>query len=760
MPLVLPNLDDRRWADLVEEGRALIPVYGPEWTDHNVHDPGISLMELLAWIAEMDIYELNQISDRHKRKFLELIGVTPQPPCSARTVISLALPDGAQPLPLPEGLEFAGDDLANVETRFRIQEPMTVVASGVAGIQSKDATGFHDLSVAWRRGDPVQPFGASPIPGAEFYLGLKAALPANVPVRLYFTFADGHSDWSERKRLQQEACEQQRECHPPQENPCQEPSVVAPAVDVESGIPAHHGVRTVWEFLATTAAGTEWVALDGSLNQVKDQTRAFTLNGHVVFMVPSAMAQKGIGAVPTPWYYLRCRFASGAYDAPPVLGAIAFNGMVAEQALSTGAALTIVRGATVAYSNAGRPKPGDTTRVQLLLNSEGRIVSLTFGAGQAGDPEFFIRDYQPPSASGTGVLNLEAVLLGIGSGTPEQQFTLPELIARQSRFRLHTSEQGLWQEWSLQQDFDSSTWADFAYLLDPTSGEVRFGTGEKSKVPAYNSAIFAQYSATRAELGNVPARIINRLADSPHNRALLYDPAATPDGWTKVKKQIASVNNAQAAMGGAAGETVAHAAGRAINLVETTSRAVTLADYERLAAQTPGTRIARVTAYANLHPDFPCFQAPGMITVIILPYLPVGRPTPNPGLKNAVAKYLRRRRVIGTRVEVAGPTYIEVGVTATVQAAPKVSKSALRQRIVDALNQFLDPIAGGPDGTGWPFGRDVYRAEIMQVIDRVAGVDHIVSIELLAGSCEPQCGNVCLGPTWLVESRAHQIQVV
>src|SRR6266700_960379 len=111
MPLVLPNLDDRRWADLVEEGRALIPVYGPQWTDHNIHDPGITIMELLAWVAEMDIYELNQISDRERRKFLELIGVIPEAPRDARTVIALQIPDGAQPLTLPAGLEFAGNDL-------------------------------------------------------------------------------------------------------------------------------------------------------------------------------------------------------------------------------------------------------------------------------------------------------------------------------------------------------------------------------------------------------------------------------------------------------------------------------------------------------------------------------------------------------------------------------------------------------------------------------------------------------------------------
>ena len=77
MPLPLPNLDTRRWADLVEEGQALIPQHAPEWTDHNAHDPGITLMELLAWLVEQDIFRLNQIPRRHVRKFLALAGYYP-----------------------------------------------------------------------------------------------------------------------------------------------------------------------------------------------------------------------------------------------------------------------------------------------------------------------------------------------------------------------------------------------------------------------------------------------------------------------------------------------------------------------------------------------------------------------------------------------------------------------------------------------------------------------------------------------------------
>src|SRR5438309_11250035 len=100
MTLLLPNLDDRKWADLVDEGRALLPVYGAEWTDHNASDPGITLIELLAWFAEMDIFELNQISDRERLKFLKLVDVVPHPPLPAHAILRITLANGVSSLTL------------------------------------------------------------------------------------------------------------------------------------------------------------------------------------------------------------------------------------------------------------------------------------------------------------------------------------------------------------------------------------------------------------------------------------------------------------------------------------------------------------------------------------------------------------------------------------------------------------------------------------------------------------------------------------
>jgi hypothetical protein len=78
MPLEVPNLDDRDFTDLVAEARSMIPQYAPEWTNHNAADPGITLIELLAYVSEMLIYRLNRVTRESKLKFLQLLrGVTP-----------------------------------------------------------------------------------------------------------------------------------------------------------------------------------------------------------------------------------------------------------------------------------------------------------------------------------------------------------------------------------------------------------------------------------------------------------------------------------------------------------------------------------------------------------------------------------------------------------------------------------------------------------------------------------------------------------
>lgn len=75
MSLPIPNLDNLEFEKLLEEAKSLIPVYAPEWTNYNVSDPGITLVELFAWLSEMINYRLDQVTAENYMSFLKLLGI-------------------------------------------------------------------------------------------------------------------------------------------------------------------------------------------------------------------------------------------------------------------------------------------------------------------------------------------------------------------------------------------------------------------------------------------------------------------------------------------------------------------------------------------------------------------------------------------------------------------------------------------------------------------------------------------------------------
>lgn len=126
--LVPPNLDDRVWQDIVDETVALIPTYAQEWTDHNISDLGITLVELFAWLVEGMIYRLNRVADRHFIEFLRLIGVTRDPATPAATYLTYRLSPMSPALIVPKGNQVSTQQTETEEAIiFETDEDLTVL---------------------------------------------------------------------------------------------------------------------------------------------------------------------------------------------------------------------------------------------------------------------------------------------------------------------------------------------------------------------------------------------------------------------------------------------------------------------------------------------------------------------------------------------------------------------------------------------------------------------------------------------------------
>ncbi|WP_143437520.1 putative baseplate assembly protein, partial [Hydrocoleum sp. CS-953] len=103
-----PNLDDRKFEDLVQECLLRIPRYCPEWTNHNPSDPGITMIELFSWLTDQMLYRFNQVPLRNYIVFLEMLGIRLQPPAAARTLITFELTKAQNiPFSIPAGTEVS-----------------------------------------------------------------------------------------------------------------------------------------------------------------------------------------------------------------------------------------------------------------------------------------------------------------------------------------------------------------------------------------------------------------------------------------------------------------------------------------------------------------------------------------------------------------------------------------------------------------------------------------------------------------------------
>jgi predicted phage baseplate assembly protein len=108
MGLPTRNLDDRTFQQIVDEAKKRIAATCPSWTDHNVSDPGVTLVELFAWMTEMILYRLNQVPEKNYIKFMELLGLKLREPEPARTEITFYLSSPQpQKLTIPKGVEAA-----------------------------------------------------------------------------------------------------------------------------------------------------------------------------------------------------------------------------------------------------------------------------------------------------------------------------------------------------------------------------------------------------------------------------------------------------------------------------------------------------------------------------------------------------------------------------------------------------------------------------------------------------------------------------
>lgn len=180
MALPSPNLDDRRFQQFVDDAKRYIQQRAPEWTDHNVSDPGVTLVETVAHMADQIVYRLNRVPEKNHLAFLDLVGITLFPPSAARTDVTfwLSAPQ-EEPVPLPVGTEVATLRTESEEAVvFATERELSVVPCALRHlVTQRPGEPVTDRTADLAEGKDLMCFAESPRPGDGVLFGLTAAVP-------------------------------------------------------------------------------------------------------------------------------------------------------------------------------------------------------------------------------------------------------------------------------------------------------------------------------------------------------------------------------------------------------------------------------------------------------------------------------------------------------------------------------------------------------------------------------------------------------
>ncbi len=269
----------------------------------------------------------------------------------------------------------------------------------------------------------------------------------------------------------------------------------------------------------------------------------------------------------------------------------------------------------------------------------------------------------------------------------------------------------VWVRWHRQPNLYLSGPNDRHYVLERSRGRVIFGDGVNgSLLPAGTDNVMARmYRSGGGAAGNVSAGAITQLLGG-----IPY---------------VSSVTNPRAAEGGADGETIDQVRTRGPQILRHRERALSARDYESLAHEaSPAVAVARVLPMT--HPSGR--RETGWVKVIIVPNSQDPQPQPSFELRRQVQEYLQARSPADIAgIFITGPTYLPVGVAAVVAPINLSQAGPVGVAVREALERFFHPLTGGPEGRGWPFGRDVYLSDVAAVLESLPAVDYVQELELL-----------------------------
>ena len=643
MALDSVKLDDLSWNDMVVAIRRRIAAASDgNWTLHAPVDPGITLLELFAYLLDQRVYWIDQVPDSLVRAALSLLGEQPLPTQAAATVMHF--PDVAQTNTLAAATELTLDR-STPPLVFSTHEEVVLLSLRQDGNPISLFINEPDRTPDLEHGKVMRLFPASGPGEVKIVFRLREPLPAvakDKRVSLLFDLrepAGVDAEWVPQRSPVRTQADDAKEA----------------ATITEASAPVSPPANISWSY--SGAGGKRIPFADG---EVKDGTNGLRRSGVVLLPVNLGTTDQ------TDWepepdgepfrYAIWLSVTEATFSAPPRVERLVPNVVIASHKRKTD---------EHALQPDFLPLPHNTLA----------LADLPAGA--------IAKDHPP----------------------------IEDTIKLEIR-----EADGHWHLWKPVQDLGFYGPSDRVFIADRLLGKVNFGDGLTGRLPVLHRTkpeVKVQYFVGGGTTGNLGTNL----------------------NWeTEFDGQIVMAVNVVQTVGGEEPETMEAARQRAATELRRRTRAVIREDYEEIARKIPGVAIKRAHAAIGLHPNHPCVPIPGVVTVFILPDVSrpdvlaedspesdgtvvesafVAAPVPDPGALAAVQAKLESVRLAGSEVFVSAPRYRIVDLTIDVESN-SVAATQLSQNIRRRVRRFLDPLVGGDESDGWPFGEPLRPSAILR----------------------------------------------
>lgn len=688
MPLEIPVLDDRNYADILRDALARIPVHNPDWTNFNDSDPGVTMIQLFAFMAESILYRANQIPERNRLKFLKMLGIPLRPATAATGFVTIRNERG--PLAVetfPRGLDVRagqvrflttqGLDVLPIEAQAFYKQPQE------SGTTEEDAE-TYDLYKALYADlleDGTQPrfYQSTPMPlpqqdGTLPIVDLANAVDGSLWIALLARKGDSLDD--ARAQIAEKTL-----------TLGVMPRLTDEGIVVEPGIETRAEDRTPvnWE-IATVIPNSSTPSYTPLTTRGGDSI----LNepGLVEITLPAKEAL-------TTWDFSTLEPGlEGTGDFPPSLADTSISDRV----------ITWLR---LRLKNS---QDDDTVKAKLSwvginatrVQQQVKVIGEVLGSG-TGEPD------QCYTLANTPVLPESVVLMVDG----EPWFLIDDILSADAEVQINNPRKPIYVEEAAVND--EVALRSNRFTLDPESGEICFGDGAHGARPKAGQTITVSYEYGGGQQGNVGIGMINRSPNLPASY---------------------KVGNPLRTWGGDNAEETQTAEKTIPRTVQHRDRLVSVQDFEDVTKRTPGVDLGRVDVLPLFMPPADNIgvgteQVPGIVTVMVIPESNTSNnPKPDQFFLQLVCDHLQPRRLITTELYVRGPQYVDVWVSVAVKALGGYAFGPVREAIREEIIRFLSPLVGGYNETGWPLKTSVTQRGLEAVVARVNGVQEVNELYL------------------------------